>query len=231
MPMKLFVKEKTVYIIRMTDLANTQQYDIKLNEAVDQVNLNNLKDDTLIMNASLGLIDQALNYLSDKNPKKVDSLTFAVNDQRSAKHFLKSQFAMVKAAGGLVLKDDKILMIYRLGKWDLPKGKLEKDEKSKAGAKREVEEECNIKIAVQEKICATWHTYIRNGKRVLKKTNWYQMSCLDDRNMKPQVEEDIEEVRWMRPREAKVALYNSYSSIRHVFRKYYKMQARTFETD
>jgi hypothetical protein len=48
------------------------------------------------------------------------------------------------------------------------------------------------------------------------------MKCLDDSKMKPEAKEQIEEVRWKNAEEIKSALYNSYPSIRQVFRKYYK---------
>ena len=116
-----------------------------------------------------------------------------------------------------------MLLINRFKKWDLPKGKQEPDEKSKECAVREVEEECCIKVDLGKKICSTWHTYKQNGKRILKKTNWYTMYCLEDKDMKPQIEEGIEDLKWMNDREAYQALYNSYASIRQVFRSYYNM--------
>lgn len=52
----------------------------------------------------------------------------------------------ILAAGGLVKNtEDQWLLIFRLGKWDLPKGKLENGETPEAAALREVEEECGIK--------------------------------------------------------------------------------------
>jgi 8-oxo-(d)GTP phosphatase len=227
--MKLFVKEKSVNIIRMTDLDDTRNYDKVINGFTDKIVFNELKDDILVLNSTLEQIDSIVEYLSEKNPKKIDSVTFAVNDEKSAKHFLKKSFIIIKAGGGLVLKEGKFLMISKSKKWDLPKGKIEKGEKSLAGAKREVEEECNIKVETAEKICSTWHTYIRNKERIMKRTNWYVMHCIDDSAMKPQKDEDISDVRWMRAREAKVALYNSYASIRHVFREYYKMTEQALE--
>lgn len=222
--MKLFVKDKSINIVRITELDDIKKYDVVINGFTDNIDFPSLKDDILIINASLEQINAVLEYLSEKNPKRIDSVTLAVNDEKSSKHFLKKSFTIIKAGGGLVLKDDKFMMIYRSKKWDLPKGKFEKDEKPVDGAKREVEEECNIKVEVGEKICSTWHTYIRDKQRIMKKTNWYVMYCIDDSAMAPQEEEDIEEVRWMRPREAKVATYNSYASIRHVFREYFKMK-------
>lgn len=56
-----------------------------------------------------------------------------------------SQYKNIEAAGGLVLRSDgHFLGIFRLGKWDLPKGKAEKGESMETTALREVEEECGI---------------------------------------------------------------------------------------
>jgi len=52
----------------------------------------------------------------------------------------KQYFKIQKAAGGKVLKEDKVLFIYRFNKWDLPKGKLEKGEAIEQCAVRESEE-------------------------------------------------------------------------------------------
>lgn len=227
--MKLFVKEKSIDIIRKADLKDAGKYDIVIDGVNGKIDFSDFRDDVLIINASVAQINSTLEFLAEKNPKKVDSVTLAVDDEKSSKHFLKKKFTIIKAGGGLVVKDNKFLMIYRSKKWDLPKGKFEKNEKSVDGAKREVEEECNIKVEVGEKICATWHTYIRNKQRIMKKTNWYVMHVVDDSSMTPQTEEDIEEVRWMRPREAKVATYNSYASIRQVFREYFKMEEKATE--
>jgi ADP-ribose pyrophosphatase YjhB (NUDIX family) len=112
-------------------------------------------------------------------------------------------------------------MIYRLKKWDLPKGKKEKNEKYRQTAVREVGEECNISVKIGEKICTTWHTYTMNKNAMLKKTRWYLMDSTDDSKMKPDLGEDIEETRWMSPKEVYHALEHSYKSIAYVIEKYY----------
>jgi ADP-ribose pyrophosphatase YjhB (NUDIX family) len=145
-----------------------------------------------------------------------------VDNFKDAVNHIKEEYTFIKAAGGIVENNGNILMIYRLKKWDLPKGKKDNNEKIKVTAVREVEEECNIKVKLLDKVCNTYHTYKRNGKNILKKTNWYRMQCLDYSNLKPQLQEQIEEVRWMTAGEIKAALYNTYPSIRHVFRKYYR---------
>src|SRR5690606_34722288 len=138
------------------------------------------------------------------------------------KKYLKSKFKIVKAAGGLVRKKEKFLMIYRLKKWDLPKGKREKNESFRETAVREVGEECNIAVKIGRKICVTWHTYTMNKRAMLKKTKWYLMDCTDDARMKPAVEEDIEDLRWMTRKEVYHALEHSYKSISYVFEEYYR---------
>ena len=139
---------------------------------------------------------------------------------------IKRIFRIIKAAGGVVVKDNKFLLIYRLKKWDLPKGKLEKDETVEEGAIREVEEECSVKVKAHQKIGDTWHTYSRSDKRLLKKTTWYLMSCTDDSQIKPQLEEDIEAIGWFTAEEVAEKLHNSYGTIKEVFRKYNKLQKR-----
>ena len=55
-------------------------------------------------------------------------------------------FKLVKAAGGLVInKSGEVLLIFRRGKWDLPKGKLDDNESLVECAVREVQEETGLK--------------------------------------------------------------------------------------
>jgi len=154
------------------------------------------------------------------------SLVITVDDYEGVKLYLKRKFKVVKAAGGLIRKKDKFLMIYRMKKWDLPKGKKESGEKYKQTATREVMEECNVVVKVGKKLCTTWHTYTMNKNSMLKKTRWYVMDIVDDTRAKPSIEEDIEELRWMTQKEVYHALENSYKSIRFVFEEYYKVSEK-----
>jgi len=221
--MKIFIQDIPVNIVSKNELIDTSHFDSIVDCKQSEPDFSTLRDVVLIQNADKKRLDIFLRILKQNKIKKLEEITFCVDDYNKVIKFFKSKYDIIKAAGGLVFKDGEVLMIFRLKKWDLPKGKLESGEKSKAGAIREVEEECNIKVELGKKICATWHTYKRNGKRILKKTNWYTMHCLDDSKMKPQVEENIEKLKWMSDREAYQALYNSYASIRQVFRSYYDM--------
>ena len=126
------------------------------------------------------------------------------------------EFKVVEAAGGLVFNEKKeTLWILRNGIWDLPKGKLEKNEDLEKAAIREVAEECgvtNLKLVCPMK--KTYHVYFHKGKSVLKITNWYEMFTNSDQNLKPQLEEGITQVEWMDNVKIKEALNNTYDNIK-----------------
>ena len=163
------------------------------------------------------------NFLDSKVPTNLLSLYLSVVNYDTIKQYLRNKFKVVKAAGGLVRKKEKFLMIYRMKKWDLPKGKIERGEKNRKAAAREVEEECNVTVKVDGKICTTWHTYTMNKRAMIKKTRWYIMDVVDDSKMRPALAEDIEETRWMNGKEVYHALEHSYKSISYVFEQYYEM--------
>lgn len=221
--MKIFIKNIPVIIISNQELIKTSNYDNIYQGALSNLNFNHLSGEVLIKDANTEVIDKFLVYLKQNNVKKLEEITFAIDDYADVIKDIKKDYTIIKAAGGLVLKEGEVLMIWRLKTWDLPKGKLDKGESQKNAAVREVEEECNVKVKLGKKICHTWHTYKQNGRRILKKTYWYRMYCIDDSKMKPQLEENIEDLKWMNEAELKEALYDTYPSIRDVFRHYYLM--------
>ena len=220
--MRIYIKDKPLRLKRPEDIKDQSHYNLVLDTDDVLINEKKFKGDVLILNATHGIIKTILFILHHKKPKALDSITLVTDAYEDAVTLIKSKFKIIQAAGGVVHKNDKILMIYRFEKWDLPKGKIEKGESSSEGAKREVEEECNVEVEVKGKICTTWHTYVKGGKDILKKTSWYVMDCLDDSKMKPQLDEGIQEVKWMNKKEVSIALYNSYHSIQHVHKKFLK---------
>ena len=142
-------------------------------------------------------------------------------DAKAFLKLVKQSVPLIKAAGGLVKNEKKaLLFIYRNDKWDLPKGKIEKDETVKEAAVREVEEECGITISkLEDKICKTYHVYIAKGEVVLKKTWWYNMKCKGQTKLKPQLEEGITDVRWFKRDDIDPILSNTFPSIMDVLEK------------
>lgn len=114
----------------------------------------------------------------------------------------KSIFKNITAAGGVVLNEKaEVLSIFRRGMWDLPKGKVDKGEEIISAAIREVEEETGIKVVeLPIPLVSTYHIYKLNSKRILKKTEWFIMKA-NSGKLTPQIEEDIEEVIWLPPKE------------------------------
>jgi len=133
-----------------------------------------------------------------------------------------SQFLTIRAAGGLVSNDrSEVLFIYRLEKWDLPKGKVEAGEELDVAAVREVEEECSIdKLELQRHLITTYHTYTLKGEQVLKSTDWYVMKHDGHDIPKPQAIEGITEARWIAPAEWKMVESNTFPSVIDVLRAF-----------
>jgi 8-oxo-dGTP pyrophosphatase MutT (NUDIX family) len=132
-----------------------------------------------------------------------------------------SFFEIRKAAGGLVLNtQQEKLFIKRNGLWDLPKGHLEKGEKNRAAALREVEEECGIQnVKITKKLTRTYHTYMLKKVMVLKPIKWYLMTYTDNKAPKPQKKEGITDVVWAKNNEIEEMLKETYSSIIEVVHK------------
>lgn len=129
----------------------------------------------------------------------------------------KKHYKIIEAAGGAVIKDKKLLAIFRLGKWDLPKGKMEKGESKEESAIREVEEECGVSgLKIIKELPSVYHTYILKGQRILKVTYWFQMTTDYNGELKPQLEEDISEVKWVE--DVNEILENIYESLEEMVR-------------
>jgi 8-oxo-dGTP pyrophosphatase MutT (NUDIX family) len=127
-------------------------------------------------------------------------------------------FTVITAAGGVVENEKKqILLIFRRGKWDLPKGKLDEGESIEECAIREVCEETGLrKVVITEKLPDTYHTYQELGKNILKKSVWYKMTAESNQTLRPQLEEEITEIKWVPADELKYYLNNTYPSVRDV---------------
>ncbi len=143
------------------------------------------------------------------------------NDSKAFLKTVAKSVTLIEAAGGLVKNEHgEYLFIYRQDKWDLPKGKIEKDEGVKEAAVREVEEECGIKVSrLGDKICKTYHVYLSRGEVVLKKTHWFKMKCKGQDKLKPQKEEGITDVRWFKKGYIGNITDNTFSSIMDVIVK------------
>lgn len=131
--------------------------------------------------------------------------------------YLLDTFEFRKAAGGVVCNpDDERLMIFRNGRWDLPKGHVEKGETIVWAAMREVEEETGAKnLAADRCIAKTYHIYNMDGRWILKQTAWYDMFSVAAA-LTPQTEEGIEKAVWVSKEQMYKNLATSYSSLNYL---------------
>lgn len=161
-----------------------------------------------------------IDLLEKSKTKKSVILTYDSFD-RLKKDF-KSLYITIKASGGLVITEDQeALFIFKRGKWDLPKGKIDKGESKEDAAIREVEEETGVtNLKLGDRLCKTRHTFkTRAGKRAIKKTYWYHMTT-HKQALVPQVEEDIEKVEWIPPTDMLTDHYTCYNNLKLVIKAY-----------
>lgn len=138
--------------------------------------------------------------------------------EKLLKHLFR-KLPVVTAGGGMVLNaENEVLFIYRNGRWDLPKGKIEKNESLEEGAIREVEEETGVKnLEITKFLQKTYHVFQRKGKYKLKVTYWYEMKTDYTGELVPEESEGIMKVKWKDKAKAQKALKKSYANIKLLF--------------
>lgn len=160
-------------------------------------------------------IERAFNELVERNFNFSSALFY--NNQSAEKlldDFI-SIFPILEAAGGVVMNNKKErLFIFRFGKWDLPKGKIEKGEGIEKAAIREVQEETGISHpAIVNGLPSTFHMYMYKGKWVLKQSHWFAMQYNGNELLVPQQEEGITKAEWMESNKMDEVFANTYLSL------------------
>ena len=103
-----------------------------------------------------GVRAKVINFLETHN-----KVCLLADDPEAAFEHFAAEFSWVEAAGGLVEAEHGagVLMIYRNGRWDLPKGKVEQGETHAEALMRECREELDIAVAVGEPFMDVTHRY------------------------------------------------------------------------
>ncbi len=100
--------------------------------------------------------------IHEMKQEKVHAGIYFHDDIDQLKKAFWRKFMLIQAAGGLVQNEDKaVLMMFRRGKWDLPKGKMDPGETPAQSALREVQEETGLGRCYSG--CSTHHylSYLR----------------------------------------------------------------------
>ena len=168
---------------------------------------------SLIINPELF---ENLDLLKLLSKKRVNSIGIFSNEFEIILNMFKKKYPEIIAAGGKVINNkSEILFIYRNKKWDLPKGKAEKNEIISETALREVEEETGIKnLSIIKPLDKTYHIFKRGGKNYLKSTYWFEMQSDFIGKFKPQKKEGITRVEWIGIENLSSILAKSYANIR-----------------
>lgn len=144
----------------------------------------------------------------------------AARDPEAAFAAFAAGFARVEAAGGIVRDGaGRWLLIYRNGRWDLPKGHIEAGESPEACAAREVAEETGVAAATGPLLCRTWHAYWfpPTARWELKRTHWYALEAAAPAGgTAPQHEEGIEAAVWCAEAEALDRMRSAFPTVQRV---------------
>ena len=146
-----------------------------------------------------------------------EKLTAAIilGDVMETMKTIRNEFTVIQASGGMVYSfDKKVLLIFRRGKWDLPKGKLDDGEDLVECALREVREETGLdSLNYLDFISISYHTYYENDNHILKESHWYLLEGNEKELLIPQTDEDIENCEWVAIKDLPPYLENAPSSI------------------
>ena len=153
------------------------------------------------------------NYIIDS-----DIIVYSSNPDIFKK--FKTNFNVLFASGGVVTNTgNQILIIKKNHMWDLPKGKLDQGETFEVAAFREIQEETGVKCSyiIRSKSYFTHHIYndyFNSNILSLKSTKWFLFMAEENQSIKPQIEENILDVKWVDC--ISLHKYETYESVKDV---------------
>ena len=170
-------------------------------------------ENCFLFSVSLDLEKILSDFLSSE--QNIDLLYVNETEERQIKEALHNFFIFQRAAGGIVFKNDAVLSIFRLNRWDFPKGHVEDGETDAHAALREVAEETGMdELTIEKDLNYTYHIFRdKDHGFVLKETHWYQMRTASEKTPVPQTQENILLAEWIPASQRNIILENTYSTI------------------
>ena len=208
MYIKIYFNDKPLFLC--DDLDATLQPYIHHDDTVfiDELNLHTIKS-----------------MIHEMQVPSIHAGVFFHDDLEKLKTAFFKKFTAVKAGGGFVLNEKReVLMMFRRGKWDLPKGKMDKNETFEQCAVRETMEETGLKnIKLAGPLITTYHTYHEGTRFVLKETRWFVMNTNGDQKLVPQAEEQITKLEWVDKNQLDKYLPDTFPSVKDVLKSGFKL--------
>ena len=170
-------------------------------------------ENCFLFEISFNLSDFFSKFLSSE--QDFDLLYTTETEEKQIKNAWNDFFVFERAAGGIVLKDNAMLCIFRFNRWDFPKGHIEVGEQDAVAALREVTEETGIEgLTIEKDLAYTYHIFKNETMGfTLKETHWYQMRTASKKTLVPQTEEGILIAQWMPFAKRDVIVENTYPAI------------------
>jgi 8-oxo-dGTP pyrophosphatase MutT (NUDIX family) len=105
---------------------------------------------------------------------------------------------VVRAAGGLVVRDGTVLLVHRpkYDDWSFPKGKCDEGESDEACALREVAEETGLRCELLDEIGQTSYIDAKGRPKIVR---YWRMRAIDGEFV---AHDEVDETRWETPESA-----------------------------
>ena len=205
-----------------------QMYKVFLNDRLIEIGVSeNIKKNNLVVKFDESAPKKAIqNWFADFLIQNSEQVMLVHPNPTHFFQLFRSVFLEVPAAGGVVKSKSRLLFIFRNGKWDLPKGKIESNETTTEAALREVSEECGIAgQRIIKELPSTFHVYQSpyaktKGQWIFKETYWFEMDYNGTDEIVPQHEEGITRVKWFRKNELEEVLANTYENLKQIILLY-----------
>lgn len=210
----------------MFNLNSRQMYEVFFNDCLidfNHKNDNSFKDNINQL-VDIKSVDDFLILISTiEKYKYAEEMVVSCNVHPETINDIRRHLNEIPAAGGVVRNmKQQLLFINRLGRWDLPKGKIEENETLEVAALREVEEECGLThLQVLKQLPSTFHIYRspfhkHHHRLVLKETFWFEMLHTGNGEVIPQTSENINEVRWFPENELEEVYASTYNNLKRL---------------
>jgi 8-oxo-(d)GTP phosphatase len=110
--MKIFINDKPLDVMSANELPKEKTFECVYDHPEDIPATIDFHDDVLIIEPVKDVIIKLLYLLRTRKLKNLDSVTILTENKKEVKRFIKSRFTVIKAAGGVVTKGQKIPYLF-----------------------------------------------------------------------------------------------------------------------